>query len=356
MSGHGLWIHGRIFGLTVLALVCLGVALEAGARVYIWVAHGVPGKTYGIHYYDPEIGGRLRPSSYNLTKQFNNLAFQSTVDTVVPKPPGTFRVVAYGGSTTICFNLPTGKCWPRLLERNLRAKGLSGVEILNAGDAAWSLSHAYARARGELRQLEPDLVLLYSGFNEVRNAWGLRREGVDLEQVVKEGRVGVFTRATLQSDDINRNSVLYKAWMYYLYGPYVRPVIQKTHRYILGGHPPGSRPAGFGPEVAEHYAQTIKAFVALIRNSGARPVFVMQAANPEHASAMRRAQYSRHGARVAGDLGALIIDGQAFVPDDPAETTELFIETGYHLSAIGAERFARFMTDAIDWDTLAGAD
>ena len=339
--------------VTTVAIIFIVLAVsEIGGRVYIWLAYGVPGKSYGIHHHDPVLKGRFRANSYNLLKEFNNLAFQSTEDTQVPKPDGVFRIITYGGSTTICFNLPTGQCWPKRLQDDLRSRGFTTVEVLNAGDAEWSLAHAYARAGTELEQLEPDLVILYSGFNEERNAFALKREGLDLAVESAKGRIGVFTRLTLQADTLYRNSIVYKAWFGWLYKPHIRPVINRVRKLFRDRRKPANDPQMPRPDVLAHYFSTLKAFLALIRASGAQPVFIIQAANPTHASAMHRSKYSRAGAKIARADGASVYDAQKIVSRRDGNAEGLFIETGYHLTSTGAAELARFLADTVNWADL----
>jgi hypothetical protein len=234
------------------------------------------------------------------------------------------------------------------------------VEVLNAGDAGWSLAHAYARAGTELEQLEPDLVILYSGFNEERNALALKREGLDLAAESAKGRIGVFTRLTLQADTLNRNSIVYKAWLGWLYKPHIRPVIGRIRKLFRDRRKPANDPQVPQPDVLAHYFTTLKAFlfttlkafVALIRASSAQPVFIIQAANPTHASAMHRSKYSRAGAEIARADGASVYDAQKIVSRRDGNVEGLFIETGYHLTSTGAAELARFLADAVNWADL----
>lgn len=345
--------YPRIALITLFVLAVLGAMGEIGGRLYIWVKYGVPGKTYGIHRHDEELGGILRPNSYNTIKEFNNLAFQSSFDTVLEKPPGIFRAVAYGGSTTMCFNLPTGQCWPHLLERRIRAMGMTGAEILNAGDAAWSLAHAFARARRELTRLTLDFVIIYSGLNEVINARGLKKEGLDLAQINKDGRVGLFTRELGQSRSLLRNSVIFRIWFYNIYRPYILRIIHVFGNFFNKKITKQTIPDEPNPQILQHYLKTLEAFLTFVHESGARSIFIIQAVDPTKPYALHRARYSRIGSEIARDLGAIVVDGQNFAPAPPGEVAELFIETGIHLNKVGARKLADYLAEAIDWQNLA---
>src|SRR5262249_32846902 len=61
-----------------------------------------------------------------------------------------------------------GRDWPHLLERMLRRRGWHGVEVINAatpGHATWDV---VGRLYGDLWMLEPDYVVLYETWNDIK--------------------------------------------------------------------------------------------------------------------------------------------------------------------------------------------
>jgi len=83
------------------------------------------------------------------------------------KPEGTFRIMAFGGSTTIGHSLHHDP-WPRVLEKKLneRSGGRTRFEVINMGwwGATSAYEYYYLRQYGYLK---PDLVIVYDGYNDV---------------------------------------------------------------------------------------------------------------------------------------------------------------------------------------------
>src|SRR5262249_41286562 len=131
-----------------------------------------------------------------------------------PKPANALRIIAYGGSTTFCYNLPTDLAWPLRLQQILRAQHNESAQVLNGGAIVWSIGHEVARAKRELPQPKPAVVIIYSGVNEEANAALLKTEGVSLEQALKDGKTGLFSRNVDQARWIKRNSVIVRYWDY----------------------------------------------------------------------------------------------------------------------------------------------
>jgi hypothetical protein len=197
------------------------------------------------------------------------------------------------------------------------------------------------------------VMLFYSGFNETRNAGELKVESVDLAAAMKQGRIGVFSRSTLQAGFLFRNSVLYKVWLSKFYAPHVRPILIQARRMV---RPKAKKPTLSGMRIPDdimaHYLATLNAFILLTRAAGATPVFVTQAADPKHVSASHRADYSRRAAKQARLWGALVADTQPLITDYPGETSDLLIDTGFHFTKQGSVRLAEHLTNAVDWAAL----
>jgi lysophospholipase L1-like esterase len=79
------------------------------------------------------------------------------------KPPGEFRVFVVGGSTVFAGEPPL----PVLLEGQLRQKGLTHVRCFNYGVVSSVSGMELARIVFEIADLQPDLIVLYSGANDL---------------------------------------------------------------------------------------------------------------------------------------------------------------------------------------------
>jgi lysophospholipase L1-like esterase len=79
------------------------------------------------------------------------------------KAAGTRRVICLGGSTTFGYAVGDGEDWPAQLQKELG----SGVEVLNAGRPGSTTFRDFGYLRDRLLRLEPDVVVLYEGFNDM---------------------------------------------------------------------------------------------------------------------------------------------------------------------------------------------
>jgi lysophospholipase L1-like esterase len=86
----------------------------------------------------------------------------------VPKPTGTFRIVALGGSSTFSYQTDDEEIWTRRLEEKLRARFGDGVEVVNAGVPGYSSFSSKVNYLYRIRGLEPDAVLLYHTWNDMK--------------------------------------------------------------------------------------------------------------------------------------------------------------------------------------------
>lgn len=85
-----------------------------------------------------------------------------------PKPPGSVRIFVLGGSAVYANSVPFERTSCRLLERALRER-LPGerVQVLNAGCSWYTSEHALLQYLFRVRDLEPDLVVVCHGINDL---------------------------------------------------------------------------------------------------------------------------------------------------------------------------------------------
>ncbi len=325
------------WALAVLLPAAAGfVALEAGGRAWIHFKHGVPGKSYGLWRYDEVLGAQHRENGYNTHTQTNDFGFRNREPVLEPKPEHAWRVIAYGGSPTFCYNLSDADASPRQLERLLREEN-PRHQVLNAGAILWSLGHAYARAREDLPRLEPDQVIIYAGINEHTNAELLALDGTPIPAQVKRGDYGRFATNMDQNRWVKRNLVTVR-FLDYVVSRKLRRLRQAPDATRDTDSP--SRP---DPFILENYLHVLGRFFDLATEHGARAVFVVQT----HAGADARnaylTSYSRAGADLARDRGAVVVDAQRIVDSYSGDPQDLFYTTGVHYSALGARRLAELL-------------
>lgn len=111
---------------------------------------------------------------------FNSQSFR------MPKPPGIFRIVVLGGSTTYGrpYLHPTsfGAWMEKLIEQYT---GNVDVEMINVGGISYA-SYRVRRLMAEMASYDPDLFVVYSGHNEfleARTFAELREESDELRRI-----------------------------------------------------------------------------------------------------------------------------------------------------------------------------
>jgi len=84
------------------------------------------------------------------------------------KPEGARRIFVLGGSTVFSGPIPLAETWPEVLAEKLRARHPGrAVEMQNAA-AEWHTSqHSLIKLLTQILDLEPDLVLVYHGINDL---------------------------------------------------------------------------------------------------------------------------------------------------------------------------------------------
>lgn len=91
-------------------------------------------------------------------------------------PEGRLRIACVGGSTTYGHDLPWREAWPAQLEALLREEGLD-VEVINAGVPGWVSRESAMSLEERVLPLEPDVVVIYQGRNELfPQSWDAYRD------------------------------------------------------------------------------------------------------------------------------------------------------------------------------------
>jgi hypothetical protein len=166
----------------VLALVVAGAAGEIGLRVFLrYGASDEQVRRYGslaqlIQRFGDErliphryLGFVTRPGYERPPNRHNSRGFRGD-EVVVPKPPGTTRIVCLGGSTTYGGGVPDYRLsYPNLLQTLLREHLRPEIEVINAGVPGYSSLESLINLQLRVLEFDPDLVLIYHGINETRS-------------------------------------------------------------------------------------------------------------------------------------------------------------------------------------------
>lgn len=90
-----------------------------------------------------------------------------TQHVTVPKPPGVFRIICLGGSTTV-EGSASGDSYPKFLEEMLTKEyPQKKIEVLNAGQFFWTTQHSIIQYLFWLDDLDPDLIILFHACNDL---------------------------------------------------------------------------------------------------------------------------------------------------------------------------------------------
>jgi len=107
------------------------------------------------------------------------------------KPPGVYRIVWLGDSTTVGWGVPLDGTAPKILERELNASGRGRFEVLNAGVGNYDTVQEVEHYRTLDRSFHPELVILEYFIN-------------DAEPVPRERTVGLLGHSYLMAFAMSR--------------------------------------------------------------------------------------------------------------------------------------------------------
>ncbi|MFX0200576.1 MAG: SGNH/GDSL hydrolase family protein [Candidatus Hodarchaeota archaeon] len=97
----------------------------------------------------------------------NSLGFRGD-EIDMPKPRDEFRIVCMGGSTTYDGQIEDYKLsFTSLLEAKLKSKGYGKVKVINAAAGGWSSWELLINFELRILDLEPDMIILYTGHNDI---------------------------------------------------------------------------------------------------------------------------------------------------------------------------------------------
>lgn len=123
----------------------------------------------------PFVGSAPLPGQH-ANARIDERQFRRSVPLLTPKPAGTVRVFVTGGSTAFGVGAPSdAETIPALLEallqENLAPRTGRTYEVVNAANPAWVSTHERVLIESRLSELEPDLVVSFTGVNDVHFAF-----------------------------------------------------------------------------------------------------------------------------------------------------------------------------------------
>jgi lysophospholipase L1-like esterase len=351
------------FGLAVASAALFLGLLEGGARVYDRCRNGAPlalpdpmETLYRPHPYLPIA---LRPSSDyrdgDTSGHINALGLRGP-ERDAAKPSGVFRIVCVGGSTTFGAGIVGDEnTYPARLEALLSAARPDlSIEVLNAGVPGYTTAENVIYLSLRLLDLEPDLVVLYEGYNDFKPN---RYPGFRSDYSHWRDRAVAPARAWLEV-----HSRLYTK---------LRSLTDRYVRDASAGMRDPRTGAGMrrydtvSDEGLKTFRRNLKTMIAAARSAGAQTA-VATYAHPvteenlrDHPDLLRYLpgylpnltfegardafdKYNEAARAVAHDEKIPLIDAAVAIPPDPA----LFVDH-VHFNAAGADRFAGVVAGAI---------
>lgn len=169
----------RKLALAAAALAVLFLAGELAARLWLqYGANDAAVRKYGSHeQLRSRWSERITPHRY--LGYINTPNFLSGADRhdargfrgeelATPKPESEFRIACLGGSTTYSTTVADWRqSYPAQLQARLGELGHANVRVINSGVQGWSSFESVLNLHLRLLELEPDLVIVYHGVNEV---------------------------------------------------------------------------------------------------------------------------------------------------------------------------------------------
>ena len=162
--------------IVLASIIITLLILELGARYYL-SQYGDERQKFLYLYSRDEINQKqtllqgLAYLNYGLSPghdAVNSLGYRGP-EITIPKPDEIYRVVALGGSTTYGLFLDLWQlAYPRQLQEALqRDYGYDQVELVNAGVPHYSTWESAVNMLLRIPDLEPDLIIIYHGINDV---------------------------------------------------------------------------------------------------------------------------------------------------------------------------------------------
>lgn len=104
---------------------------------------------------------------YDKNKQLNNKFKIRRSEVIRPKNRIKWRILILGGSTTFGEGIPEENTWVYKLEQLIRSKYGNDYDVINGGVGGYTIAENYIHYITLLTHLQPDVVLLYTGINDV---------------------------------------------------------------------------------------------------------------------------------------------------------------------------------------------
>jgi hypothetical protein len=128
----------------------------------------------------PFVGNAPKPGKHN-NALINSMQFRADHEVLMPKPSNVYRIFITGGSTAYGSGAPDQQrtiagYLAGILNANSKSSKDLKYEVLTAANPAWASTHERIMIENRLSELEPDLVISFSGNNDVH--WGYKGRNI----------------------------------------------------------------------------------------------------------------------------------------------------------------------------------
>ncbi len=214
----------------------------------------------------------------------NARGYRGRNEFAVPKADGTIRIVFLGGSTTFDGNARDGRDWPHLVEQDLRARGFTSVEVINAATPGHSTWESLGRLYSEIWMFEPDYVVVSHAWNDIKYFQRFRLDPQhsllrQARPVPNHGKAGQWrTRNPFKDYTGPLDRLLTFSQLYVrLRTRYWRWRLGKIGlEGLLGLRTPKSYPDDYNEWAPRQYELNLRLIVNTTRNIGAKPILLTQ--------------------------------------------------------------------------------
>lgn len=119
----------------------------------------------------PFVGSGPEPGQHD-NAFINSMQFRSSKELAMPKPEGVYRIFVTGGSTAYGSGAPSqdkiiGQYLENFLNSETTSRPRSRCEVFTLASPAWTSTHERIIIENRLSELAPDLVISFSGSNDV---------------------------------------------------------------------------------------------------------------------------------------------------------------------------------------------
>jgi lysophospholipase L1-like esterase len=361
--------------LVLLGVLAGVVVLEIGARLWLerFATQGQV-ERYGLYtdiagsdfQYSPHpyLNYYPTPGYEDGLRSHNDLGFRGD-PFPLEKPPGEFRIVVLGGSTTYTSVVEDNReTFPARLGQILQEQyGQDAVRVINAGVPGYTSWESLANLAFRVIALNPDLVVVYHGTNDVHArivlADSYSSDNTGKVRAWSPPGVPWFEHSAILRLISRRMGITRQVAL----GDFIESDHYRAPRYVSRSYDPQDLdPENFefgflkdNPPV--YFEQNLRSMVALAREHGFdillaswahSPHFDDYAATPLYRQGFR--ENNATVARVSAETGAHFFDFAAEMPQDPDYWAD-----GRHVNALGALVKAELFAEFIVWAGLLGA-